>query len=214
MLEYWCNAFRKKRTRQPFSMDTNNLIERFWQTLKYLALKVRMNRHAGGLAEMPAVCWQASRHGRLHRPGRQISTVAGMRMGAGRQVCVQTRAVVALMCLHVCLHPQGKNNKRMDFLLETLLGSLATFFEGQQAEKSSGRRTNWKLVKTIGQRELAALALFQAGSVELVDAETGSAKVKSSSRPGIVYEVSLQQAHCCCPDSTGLLCKHIRAAAM
>ncbi|PSC73813.1 SWIM zinc finger domain containing [Micractinium conductrix] len=146
MRNYWCNAFRKQRTRQPFSMDTNNLIERLWQTLKYMALK-------------------------------------------------------------------GKSNKRMDFLLATLLGSMATFFTARQAEKSSGRRANWRLFESIAQHEAAAVMLQLAGSLEVVDPETGAAQVQSSSDPAVMYEVSLQHAHCSCPDSTGLLCKHIRAVA-
>ena len=109
---------------------------------------------------------------------------------------------------------QGKNNKRMDCLVETLLGAVATYFEGKQAEKTAGRRANWKLFQSIGQRELAALALFQANNVEVLDAAAGTARVKSTSRPGTLHEVSLRLAHCTCPDSTGLLCKHIRAAAL
>ena len=101
----------------------------------------------------------------------------------------------------------------MDFLLATLLGSMATFFTARQAEKSSGRRANWRLFESIAQHEAAAVTLQLAGSLEVVDPETGAAQVQSSSDPAVMYEVSLQHAHCSCPDSTGLLCKHIRAVA-
>jgi hypothetical protein len=36
----WVNAFRQRRTRHPFRMDTNNLIERFFRNVKYYFLKV------------------------------------------------------------------------------------------------------------------------------------------------------------------------------
>lgn len=112
-------------------------------------------------------------------------------------------------------HLQGKHNKRLDCLLDTLINSLSTFFQGRLNEKASGRRMNWKLFQSVGQREMAAVQLHAAGCVTIVDAAAGTASVKSSSCPRTVYDVSLRlPAYCSCPDSTGLLCKHIRAVAL
>lgn len=109
---------------------------------------------------------------------------------------------------------QGKNNKRMENLLNVLLVDLRTFFASRLYEKESGRRFNWKRLETIVEREKAAAALcIVPGAIQIVDADAGEVLVKSGSRPGLFHEVSLAHARCSCPDTTGLLCKHIRAAA-
>ena len=102
----------------------------------------------------------------------------------------------------------------MENLVNTLLVQLKVFYEGRWCEKESGRRTNWRRVETIAQRERDALSLcLKEGCVVIEDEAAGVGQVKSSSRAGVLHDVSLRDRRCSCPDSTGLLCKHIRALA-
>lgn len=109
---------------------------------------------------------------------------------------------------------RGKTNKRMDHLLATLLVDLCSFFTARLRAKELGRKTNWRLITSVCARESAAAELCAAGerSIKIVGADEGEVVVKSGTS-NVWHEVSLRHARCSCPDSSGLLCKHIRAAA-
>jgi hypothetical protein len=109
---------------------------------------------------------------------------------------------------------RGKTSKRMDHLLSTLLVDLASFYVARLQAKALGRKTNWKLIVSVCARETAAAALCAAGPacIQVRDAAGGDVVVKSQSTD-VWHEVCLRHARCSCPDSSGLLCKHIRAAA-
>ncbi|GAQ88387.1 hypothetical protein KFL_004230100 [Klebsormidium nitens] len=96
----------------------------------------------------------------------------------------------------------------------------------------SGRKANWKLYETVLDRERKALKLSEtAGAINILDYQSGHAMVASKAailklaerqeqsagnapeRLEKMFTVVLRGGFCDCEDPSGLLCKHIRAAA-
>jgi hypothetical protein len=82
----WCNAFRTKRVRSWYKIETNNLVERFFKTLKWRFL-------------------------------------------------------------------EGKNNKRLERVLEVLTIEVGTFYVTRREHTLAGRKANWKLYETVLDKE-------------------------------------------------------------
>jgi hypothetical protein len=110
---------------------------------------------------------------------------------------------------------RGKVNKRIEHLIDTLVGSVSTYFCAQVQLKISGIKFNWKQVDSAMAKELKAEAICaeQAEFIKDLDVTQGTAKVKSSSQTNVWYEVNVPGTYCECPDASGILCKHIRAVA-
>jgi hypothetical protein len=82
----WCNAFRTKKDSQWYKIETNNLVERFFKTLKWRFL-------------------------------------------------------------------EGKNNKRLERVLEVLTTEVQNFYVSRQRQMLAGRKSNWKLYESVLDKE-------------------------------------------------------------
>jgi hypothetical protein len=75
---------------------------------------------------------------------------------------------------------------------------------GREAQRNNVQRLGYILEKT---------SQIKAKHIKIVDAATGLARVRSSSKQDQEYHVDLERMVCDCPASDDTICAHMRAVA-